>query len=92
MPQKNFCTLADQGLNTKEMEKTIYIQLLGEGTVVYRPVPAIEVGENIYKLKGGEIFDPKDEEWEFTPDTKVRVEQKELEGEKVLVAIERIEK
>jgi|JI8StandDraft_2_1071088.scaffolds.fasta_scaffold222072_1 hypothetical protein len=74
------------------MEKTIYIQLLGEGTVVYRPVPAIEVGENIYKLKGGEIFDPKDEEWEFTPDTKVRVEQKELEGEKVLVAIERIEK
>ncbi|WP_257667144.1 hypothetical protein [Parapedobacter tibetensis] len=69
------------------MKKTIYIQLLGEGTIVYRPVPAIEIGENIFQLKGEEIYDPDDEEWEFLPGTKVRVEQKELEGENVLVAI-----
>ena len=74
------------------MEKKIYIQLLGEGTIVYRPVPAIEIGDSIYQLKGEEIFDPDDEEWEFLPGTKVRVEEKELEGEKVLVAIEQIKK
>jgi len=77
--------------NTNEMERIIYIQLLGEGTLVYRPVPAIEVGENIYQLKGEEIFDPEDEEWEFLPGTKVSVEQRELEGEKVLVAIDKKE-
>ena len=74
------------------MEKTIYIQLLGEGTLVYRPVPATEVSDNIFQLQGEEIFDPEDEEWEFLPGNKVRVEQKELEGEKVLVAIEQIKK
>ena len=74
------------------MKKTIYIQLLGEGTVVYRPVPAIEISENIYKIKGEKIYDPDDEEWEFLPGTIVKVEQKELEGEKVFVAIERKEK
>ena len=79
-------------LNTNEMEKTIYIQLLGEGTLVYRPVQAIKIGENIYQLKGEEIFDSEDEEWKFLPGSKVRVEQKELEGEKVLVAIEQTEK
>ncbi len=71
------------------METTIYIQLLGEGTIVHRPVPAIEIGDYIYQLKGEEIFDPDDEEWEFLPGTKVKVEQKELEGERVLVAIEK---
>jgi len=76
-----------RGSNTKEMEKTVYIQLLGEGTIVYRPVPAIKINENIHLLKGEEIFDPDDEEWGFLPGTKVRVEQKELGGEKVLVAI-----
>lgn len=69
------------------MEKTIYIKLLGEGTIVYRPVPAIEIGKNIYQLKGEEIFDPDDEEWEFLPGTKVKVKQKKLEGKKVLLAI-----
>ena len=78
--------------NTSKMEKTIYIQLLGEGTLVYRPVPATEVSDNIFQLQGEEIFDPEDEEWEFLPGNKVRVEQKELEGEKVLVAIEQIKK
>ena len=69
------------------MRKIIYVQLLGEGTTVYRPVPAVEIDENVYLLKGEEIFDPDDEEWEFLPGTKVRVEQKDLEGEKVLVAV-----
>ncbi len=71
------------------MKKTIYIQLLGEGTIVYRPVPAIEMGDDIYQVEGEEIYDPDDEEWEFLPGTEVRVEQKEFEGKKVLVATDK---
>lgn len=73
------------------MEKTIYIKLLGEGTVAYRPVRAIKVDKNIYLLKGEEIFDPDDEEWEFYPGTKVKVDRKILEGKKVLVAMSKYE-
>ncbi|MCP5468593.1 MAG: hypothetical protein H7A32_04925 [Deltaproteobacteria bacterium] len=69
------------------MEKNIYIKLLEEGTNVYRPVPAIEVKKNIYQVKGEEIYDPEDEVWEFKPSTHVIVEEQELEGELVPVAV-----
>ena len=68
------------------MERSIYIQLLEEGTKVYRPVPAIEIEPNIYKVQGFEIYDPGDEVWEFTPGTYVLVEEQNLGGENVLVA------
>lgn len=70
------------------MEKNIYIQLLEEGTKVYRPVPAIEIESNIYEVQGFEIYDPEDEAWEFTPGTYVLVEEQNLDGENVLVAIQ----
>ncbi len=70
------------------MERNIYIQLLEEGTKVYRPVPAIEIESNIYEVQGFEIYDPEDEVWEFTPGTYVLVEEQNLEGENVLVAIQ----
>ncbi len=69
------------------MEQNIYIKLLREGTVVYRPVPAIKIKGDLYKIKGEKIYDPGDEEWEFSPGTIVFVQRKELEGGKVLVAI-----
>ncbi|MEZ4909950.1 MAG: hypothetical protein R2774_03710 [Saprospiraceae bacterium] len=69
------------------MEKNIYIQLLEEGTKVYRPVPAIEIENNIYEVQGFEIYDPEDEVWEFSPGTYVLVEEQSLDGENVLVAI-----
>ena len=65
----------------------IYIQLLGEGTKVYRPVPAIKIDNDIFKIGGDGIHDPEDEEWEFKPGTIVIVERKKLEGKNVLVAI-----
>ena len=69
------------------MEKIIYIQLLDEGTVVYRPVPAIEVAKGIFEIMGSDIYNPEDETWEFPPSTQVLVEEKSLGGENVLVAI-----
>ena len=73
------------------MKKIIYVQLLGEGTLVYRPVPAIKIEEDIYRIKGEDIYSPAEEEWEFLPGTVVKVKQEELESEKVILAIEAIE-
>ena len=70
------------------MEKKIYIQLLGEGTIVYRPVPACQIADNLYEVGGFEIHDPENEVWEFTPGTYVFVEEQYLDGESVLVAIQ----
>ena len=78
--------LEDLDLNIRCMKKNIYVQLLGEGTVVYRPVPAIKIKENLYMIQGKEIYDPDDEEWEFLPNTIVVVQNRELEGKNVLVA------
>ncbi len=79
--------LEDPDLNIRDMEENIYVQLLGEGTVVYRPVPAIKIKENVYKIQGKEIYDPDDEEWEFLPESIVLVQRRELEGERVFIAI-----
>lgn len=79
--------LEDQDLNIRDMEKIIYVQLLGEGTVVYRPVPAIKIKDDLYKIQGREIYDSYDEEWEFLPQSVVVVQEQELEGRYVLVAI-----
>jgi len=79
--------LEEQGLNIKTMERIIYIQLLDEGTKVYRPVPACEIENNIYEVGGFEIYNPEDEVWEFPPGTYVLVEAQNLDEENVLVAI-----
>ena len=65
----------------------VYVRLLGEGTDVYRPVPAKPLSSSVYVLGGQELYDPGDEEWEFLPDSNVRVETRTLSGESVLVAI-----
>ena len=69
------------------MKKKIYIKLLDEGTIVYKPIPSIEIESNIYKVQGHELYDMEDEIWEFPPDTYVLVEERYFSGEKVLVAI-----
>ncbi len=73
---------------TKE-EKIIYTRLLGEGTDVYRPVPSLIIKDNVHKITGYDIFDPDDEEWEFPPGTIVLVENREIGGEELLVAVKR---
>ena len=68
----------------------IYVALLDEGTAVWRPVPAIDLGNNVFRLS------PKsppsdDEQWEFTPGETVRCERRALSGGvPVLVAVERV--
>lgn len=71
------------------MQKDIYIQLLDEGTVVYRPVPALQVNDNVYRLEGYDIYErvKDDEVWEFTPGMVVIVEEKNLSDGAYLVAV-----
>lgn len=69
-------------------KKTVYVQLLDEGTVSYRPTEGLLVRENVYKLMPTPDYDPEDEKWEFEPYSIVKCEEKRLSVGKVLVAIE----
>lgn len=69
------------------MKNTVYVQLLGEGTQVYRPVPASQVAPDIYVLGSAESYDPEDEEREFLPGARVVVEERIIEGAAVPVAM-----
>jgi hypothetical protein len=69
------------------MEKNIYIQLLEEGTKVYRPVPGVKIESNIYKVQGFEMYGLENEVWKFPPGTYVLVEEQDFGGEKILVAV-----
>lgn len=71
----------------KNVSPIVYVQLLNEGTKVYRPVSAVKIDDNVFELGGFEIHDPADEDWEFLPGSCVIVEEKELSGRKVLVAV-----
>ena len=65
----------------------VYVRLLGEGTVVYRPAPAWILGSDVAVLRAPDDYDPNDEKWEFKPGTTVRFEHRSLEGSSVRVAI-----
>lgn len=65
----------------------VYVRLLGEGTVVYRPTSAAPIGPDTVRLLTPDGYDPMDEDWEFKPGSVVRVERRTLEGEEVYVAV-----
>ena len=77
---------AVMGLNTEGIV-LVYMRLLNEGTEVYRPVHAQRLEGERVQILAPEEYDPDDEEWEFKPGTVVRIDQRELEGELVSVAV-----
>ena len=66
---------------------TVYIKLLNEGTVVFRPVLAERIDEHTVKLLPLAEYDQRDEEWEFPPGSIVKCESRILDGESTLVAV-----
>lgn len=68
------------------MSVVVYVRLLNEGTVAFRPVPAVPVSAGVYLLGGDDWVHPEDEEWEFPPGARVRVGNRLLDGASVLVA------
>ncbi len=65
----------------------VYVQLLDEGTVVFRPTAAVPLGEGKMRLLPTERYDPLDEQWEFPPGAVVRCERRRLDGVEVWVAV-----
>jgi hypothetical protein len=58
--------------------QTIYIKFLNEGVDVWRPVQAINEDKDICTiLPNADIYNPKDEEWQFNPGQTVRVRQEQ---------------
>lgn len=71
----------------------IYIQLLDEGTPVWRPTEGEMVADMVFKVLPTENYDPEDEHWEFPPGTIVRCKKQikhNQEAQEVLVAVEKI--
>jgi hypothetical protein len=65
---------------------TIYIPLLNEGTVVFRPTSAVRMGTNTYKVLPSPDYDPNLEEWAFPPGSIVEGSLETKGGKAVLVA------
>jgi hypothetical protein len=67
--------------------KVVHVQLLGEGTTVFRPVPAEFLDGSTARLLAPPTCDAADEDWEFKPGSVVRVEARALSAGTVLVAV-----
>jgi len=72
---------------TDSSTEPIYVRLLDEGTIVYRPAGGIAKGAGLVQLVAPSDHDPDDEHWEFEPGTTVGVQARTLEGKQVLVAV-----
>jgi hypothetical protein len=54
----------------------IFVQLLNEGTTVFRPVMAEKIHGNIYKILSDQEHNPEIEVWQYLPGQTVEVEEK----------------
>jgi hypothetical protein len=67
----------------------VYVRLLNEGTQVYRPVPSRRMADDVFLLRGDDIYNREDEEWEFEPGSAVKVIEKEFARGRGLLAVAR---
>jgi hypothetical protein len=70
---------------------TVFVKLLGEGTDVWRPTQAERVDVNTVKLLPTADYGACDEQWEFSPGSIVRCENRILSGEEVMVAVAQVQ-
>lgn len=65
--------------------QTVYVELLGEGVDVWRPVEAEAETDDIFRLPHPA---PEGEAWRFPPGSRVRCESRQLSDRQALVATE----
>ena len=71
-------------------EGEIFVYLVGEGVDVWRPVRALPLGENTYRIVS-EKSNPDDEEWEFSTGDVVKCRERVFSGgSSGLVAVKRV--
>lgn len=68
----------------------VYVQLLDEGTVCYRPVHATPLGEDVFLLRDAVSGDAQGEAWEFPIGSTVRCVWRNFEIGSGWIAIERL--
>lgn len=68
----------------------IYLELIGEGTDVWRPVEAELLDDDVYRITSS--LDDPDEVWRFLPGELVCCERRELSEGAVLVATEKAQR
>jgi len=73
--------------NSMQEKVSIYVRLLKEGTEVFRPTQALDLGNGIYRLEATPGYDPEDEICEFVPGSDVRGEVRSFESGQRLVAM-----
>ncbi len=73
------------------MSDEIYIELLDEGSPVWRPTQGVELGPNEYLVLPTKNYNPDDEIWAFPPGSRVVCEKKLLSRGEALVAKRLIE-
>ena len=66
----------------------VYVHLLDESVEVWRPVQTEHVIDSAYRILDQRI--PPDESWEFVVGDVVRCESQVLDGDAVLVAVEKV--
>jgi hypothetical protein len=69
---------------------TIYIPLLNEGTVVFRPAKGLPLGQNTFRVLATDDYDSQAEEWKFPPGSIVECVTQIRDGKEVLVATARL--
>lgn len=73
------------------MKSEIYIQLVNEGTEVWRPTKGLKLEGDLYKILKTNNYNSEDENWEFKPGSIVKCKFRIISGSKCLVAIERVD-
>ncbi len=69
------------------MDNVIYVKLIDEGTLVYRPVQALKIENDLFKIIQEQF---EDEIWEFKYNDIVRCSEINLSDGPCIVALERI--
>jgi hypothetical protein len=68
-------------------DETIYVELLGEGVSVFRPLTAVRQPDGSFELP---LSLPPEERWAFPPGSRVQCELRDLgEGQPVMLAVRR---
>lgn len=70
---------------------SVYVRLLDEGTVVFRPTIGRLLGPLRAELLVPADYDPEDENWEFKPGSVVALARQRLQEQDVYVAVKLLE-
>jgi hypothetical protein len=79
--------MSEEMNSSTEKSIEIHVQLLDEGTEVFRPTRALDLGGGRFQIQATPDYDPKLETWEFVPGSIVRTGLRSDESGQYKIAI-----